>query len=121
MIVELSRTFHFSAAHRLPAAGARHKCARVHGHNFAIEIGIRGAVDPRTGWLIDFGELKKVVEPLIETLDHKVLNEIPGLENPTSENLARWIWDHLKPDLAILAWVTVSETPSTCCTYRGEE
>ena len=121
MTVELARTFQFSAAHALPAAGEAHPCRQVHGHNFSLEVAVRGRPDPRTGWVIDFGEIKRAVEPLLGELDHHLLNEIPGLENATSENLVRWIWRRLKPQLPGLARVTVSETPQTRCSYWGEE
>jgi 6-pyruvoyltetrahydropterin/6-carboxytetrahydropterin synthase len=121
MKVELCRSFEFSAAHRLTGAGEGHRCAGTHGHNFSVEIAVRGEVDPRTGWLVDFGDLKSLVAPLIARLDHALLNEIPGLENPTSENIARWIWQRLTPELPQLWRVTVSESPGTRCSYWGED
>jgi len=121
MKVELSRTFDFSAAHRLIGAGDEHRCAGTHGHNFVVEIAVRGEVDRRSGWLIDFGDLKALVAPLIAQLDHTMLNEIPGLENPTSENVGGWIWERLAPDLAELFRITVSESPATRCSYWGED
>jgi 6-pyruvoyltetrahydropterin/6-carboxytetrahydropterin synthase len=120
MKVELTRTFTFSAAHELPAVPDGHKCREVHGHNFVVEIAVYGEVDPRSGWLMDFGDLTRVVQPVIRQLDHHLLNEISGLENPTSENLARWIWDQLTDALPGLSRVTISETPGSGCTYRGE-
>ncbi len=119
--VELTRAFEFSAAHFLPQAGDEHRCRRLHGHNFRIEVSVAGAPDPRTGWVIDFGEIKRVVEPLIHTLDHQPLNDVTGLENPTSEHLARWLWDRLKPGLPGLCRITVAETPAARCTYWGDE
>lgn len=120
MKVELSKRFEFSAAHRLPEAGAGHKCSRPHGHNFGVEIAVRGDVDQRTGWLIDFGDLRAIVEPVIAELDHKMLNEVPGLTNPTSENIVRWIWERLAPRLPGLAHISIEESPSSRCTYWGE-
>jgi 6-pyruvoyltetrahydropterin/6-carboxytetrahydropterin synthase len=120
MAIELTRTFEFSAAHSLPQAGEGHKCRAQHGHNFTVEVTVRGDPDPVQGWVIDFGEIKRAVEPLIAQLDHRMLNEIAGLENPTSENLVRWIWRRLAPALPGLARLTVSETPGTRCTYWGE-
>jgi 6-pyruvoyltetrahydropterin/6-carboxytetrahydropterin synthase len=120
MPIELTRSFEFSAAHSLPQAGEGHKCRAQHGHNFVIEVAVRGEPDPRKGWVIDFGDIKHAVEPVVGLLDHRMLNEIPGLENPTSENLVRWIWGRLKPALPNLARVSVSETPGTRCTYWGE-
>ncbi len=120
MKVELVRSFHFSAAHALSRVPEGHKCKGTHGHNFVVEIAVRGDVDPRTGWLLDFGDLKQIVEPVIARLDHQLLNEIPGLENPTSEMLAVWMWNQLADSLPGLARVTISETPWSRCSYHGE-
>ena len=119
MNVRLVHEFRFEAAHRLPKVPAGHKCARLHGHSFKIEIAIVGPVNPETGWFIDFGELTAVWEPLHAQLDHNYLNEIPGLENPTSEILARWIWDKMKPAVPSLQQVTVFETCDARCEYTG--
>ncbi len=119
-IVELSKQFSFEAAHRLPNVPPGHKCARLHGHSFRVEVTVRGPVDPQTGWLMDFGELKAKFRPLEESLDHRFLNEIPGLENSTSENIARWIWQKIKPEVPALFAVTVHETCTSKCVYRGE-
>jgi 6-pyruvoyltetrahydropterin/6-carboxytetrahydropterin synthase len=119
-VVELVKTFSFEAAHYLPNLPAGHKCLRMHGHSFHGEIAVRGAIDPVTGWLIDFAELKAVVRPIVERLDHYLLNEVPGLENPTSENLAIWIWRQLAPSLPILHRVSVEETCTSRCVYYGD-
>jgi 6-pyruvoyltetrahydropterin/6-carboxytetrahydropterin synthase len=121
MKVELSKRFEFSADHRLPAAGAAHPCARIHGHSFVVEVTVAGEVDPRTGWLMDFGDLRAIVEPVVKGLDHSLLNDVTGLSNPTSENLARWIWDRLAPHLRGLAQIAIEESPSSRCAYRGED
>jgi 6-pyruvoyltetrahydropterin/6-carboxytetrahydropterin synthase len=120
MKVRLVHEFRFEAAHRLPRVPAGHKCQRLHGHSYRIEVGIAGPVNEETGWLIDFGEIYKVWEPLYAQLDHNYLNDIPGLENPTSEVLARWIWTKLKPSLPQLVRVTVFETCDARCEYEGE-
>ncbi len=117
--VRLAREFSFEAAHRLPNAPPGHKCTRLHGHSYRVELVCEGDVDPTTGWLVDFGEIKRAFAPLHEQLDHRYLNEIDGLENPTAENLARWIWVRLKPHLVTLAQVNVAETCATRCEYRG--
>lgn len=91
-MIELVKDFRFEAAHFLPHVPDGHKCRRMHGHSFKGELAIRGPVQPRTGWVMDFADLKGMIEPVVERLDHRVLNEIPGLENPTSEMLAAWIW-----------------------------
>lgn len=117
--VELVKEFRFEAAHYLPNLPDGHKCRRMHGHSFRGEIAVRGETDPHTGWLIDFGELKQKVRPLVDRLDHYLLNEIPGLENPTSEYLAIWIWNELKPLIPELHRVTIEETCSSRCNYYG--
>ncbi|HEY5611000.1 MAG TPA: 6-carboxytetrahydropterin synthase QueD [Thermoanaerobaculia bacterium] len=119
-IVELVKDFRFEAAHHLPNLPPDHKCRRMHGHSFRGEIAVRGEVDPRTGWLIDFSDLKNVVKPLLDQLDHYLLNDVPGLENPTSEMLAIWIWKRLKPALPQLFRVTIEETCTSRCHYYGE-
>jgi 6-pyruvoyltetrahydropterin/6-carboxytetrahydropterin synthase len=119
MNVRLVHQFRFEAAHRLPHVPPGHKCARLHGHSFKVEVAVEGPVDPATGWLIDFDELVRLWEPVHAVLDHHYLNEIPGLENPTSELLARFVWDRLKPALPPLAGVTVFETCEARCEYAG--
>jgi 6-pyruvoyltetrahydropterin/6-carboxytetrahydropterin synthase len=120
MQATLVKTFHFDAAHRLPNLPEGHKCRRLHGHTFRLEVAVEGEVDPRTGMVMDYGEIKAVAGPVVEQLDHQYLNEIPGLENPSSEVLARWIWDRLAPRLPGLAGVTVLESCSARCEYRGK-
>ena len=119
MRTTLVKTFTFEAAHRLPHAPEGNKCRRLHGHSFAIEVAVEGEVDARAGWVMDFAELKDAVRPFIEQLDHRYLNEIDGLANPTSEVLARWLWDRLKPRLPLLSGVAVRETCTARCEYRG--
>ena len=119
-IVRLVHEFRFEAAHRLPRVPEGHKCARLHGHSFKIEIAIAGPVNPDTGWFIDFGELHDAWKPLYDVLDHHYLNEVPGLENPTSEEIAVWIWKKLKPKLPLLTEVVVAETCTARAVYRGE-
>jgi 6-pyruvoyltetrahydropterin/6-carboxytetrahydropterin synthase len=117
--MDISKTFRIEAAHRLPNVAPGHKCARLHGHSFLIEVHVRGPLDPVLGWVMDFADLKTAFAPLFERLDHNYLNEIPGLDNPTSENLARWVWDELKPRLPLLAHVIVHETCTSACRYDG--
>src|SRR5262249_60463 len=97
-----------------------HKCRRLHGHSFTATVAVAGEVDPATGWLLDFGRIQEVLEPVRQRLDHEYLNDVEGLDNPTSENLARWIWARIAPELPGLAAVTVTETCTARCTYRGE-
>lgn len=117
--MELFKVFQIEAAHRLPNLPPEHKCARLHGHSFRIEIHIEGEVDDRLGWVMDFADLKQAFQPLYRQLDHHYLNEIEGLENPTSENLAKWIWQRLRPELPLLSRVVVAETCTSGCVYRG--
>jgi 6-pyruvoyltetrahydropterin/6-carboxytetrahydropterin synthase len=118
--VELTKTFRFEAAHRLPRVPADHKCHRMHGHSFAIEVVVEGEVDARMGWLVDYADISSVVEPIVMSeLDHRTLNDVPGLENPTSEQLCEWLWNRIAPRLAGLSSVTVQETCTARCTYRG--
>ena len=111
--------FGFEAAHRLPRVPEGHKCGRLHGHSYRVEIRIRGEVDSATGMVLDFADVKTAFAPLRDRLDHHYLNEVDGLDNPTSENLARWIWTRLSPSLP-LAQVVVRETCTSGCAYRGE-
>lgn len=120
MKIELRKSFRFDAAHYLPQLSKLHKCAQLHGHTFNIEVAVAGQLDPKFGWLIDYGEIARAVQPVLEQLDHKVLNEIAGLENPTSENIAVWLWEKLKPTLPGLVEIIVAESPSTRAIYRGE-
>jgi len=119
-IVELTKTFRFEAAHHLPRLPPEHKCHRIHGHGYQIVVTVRGAVDPTTGWFLDFSEISGAVKPLVCELDHQLLNDLPGLENPTAEVLAVWLWDRLHGRLRGLHEVEVRETDSASCRYRGE-
>lgn len=118
--MEIFKIFTIEAAHRLPNLPAEHKCSRLHGHSFRIELHVSGPVAEPEGWIMDFAEIGRAFQPLYEQLDHHYLNEIPGLENPTSENLARWIWQRLKPALPALTKVVVRETCTAGCVYSGE-
>lgn len=117
--IEIYKEFTVEAAHRLPHVPAGHKCARLHGHSFRIEIRARGPLDPTLGWVMDFADIKHAFAPIYDQLDHHYLNDIDGLENPTSERLAVWIWDRLRPSLPSLSAVIVRETCTSGCEYRG--
>ncbi|HEY6940157.1 6-carboxytetrahydropterin synthase QueD [Dokdonella sp.] len=117
--MDISKTFRIEAAHRLPNVPAGHKCSRLHGHSFAITIHVSGPLDPDLGWVMDYADLKAAFAPLFDQLDHHYLNDVPGLENPTSEQLARWVWERLSPRLPLLSKVVVNETCTTACEYRG--
>jgi 6-pyruvoyltetrahydropterin/6-carboxytetrahydropterin synthase len=118
--MDIFKTFTLEAAHRLPNVPAGHKCARLHGHSFRVDLHVAGEPDPHTGWLMDFADIKTAFQPLYDQLDHHYLNEIEGLENPTSERLAQWIWVRLKPVLPALSEVVVQETCTSGCRYRGD-
>ena len=119
MHVQLVKSFTFEAAHYLPSFPEGHKCRRMHGHSFRIEIKVAGEVPEGDYHLIDYGEIMGIVEPLRKQLDHYCLNEIEGLENPTSEMIAKWLWDRLQGDLLLLDEIVVDETCTSRCVYRG--
>ncbi|MSU85195.1 MAG: 6-carboxytetrahydropterin synthase QueD [Pedosphaera sp.] len=118
--MELRKTFQIEAAHRLPNVPTGHKCARLHGHSWRIEVAIEGPVGNDTGWVMDYAELKAAFQPIHDRIDHNYLNEIPGLENPTSERLAVWLWNELKPRLPLLIELVIAETCTSRCVYRGQ-
>jgi 6-pyruvoyltetrahydropterin/6-carboxytetrahydropterin synthase len=119
--MQIFKTFQLEAAHHLPHVPAGHKCARLHGHSFKIELHLRGPLDPTLGWIMDFGDVKAAFAPLYEQLDHRYLNDIEGLENPTSEHLARWIFVRLLPALPLLQRVVVHETCTSGASYARED
>lgn len=117
--MDIFKVFTIEAAHRLPNVPAGHKCARLHGHSFRIEIHVSGSPAADTGWVMDFGDIKAAFQPLFDQLDHRYLNDIDGLDNPTSERLAQWVWQRLKPALPALSKVVVHETCTSGAIYRG--
>jgi 6-pyruvoyltetrahydropterin/6-carboxytetrahydropterin synthase len=116
---EVYKEVRFEAAHRLPKLPAGHKCHRLHGHSFRARLGVRGPLDPELGWVVDFADIKRAVEPALDRLDHSYLNEIEGLENPTAENIAIWLWERVKPHLPGLFEIVIHETCTGHCVYRG--
>jgi 6-pyruvoyltetrahydropterin/6-carboxytetrahydropterin synthase len=121
MAMEIYKEFVFEAAHRLPNVPEGHRCARLHGHSWKGTIYIRGEVGRETGWIMDYAEIRRIFDPIYQQLDHHYLNDIEGLENPTSEVLAKWIWKQLKPRLPSLSRVLINETCTSGCIYQGEE
>lgn len=119
MQVSLSKSFTFEAAHFLPTFPEGHKCRRMHGHSFRIEVVVAGPIDLKQGYLMDYGEIKKAIQPIHDALDHRLLNDIEGLSNPTSELLANWIWERLEDALPMLSGVIVYETCTSRCQYQG--
>jgi len=118
--MEIYKDFHFEAAHRLPNVPPGHKCARLHGHSFHVRLTVAGDAPEPAGWVMDFGDIKAAFAPVIGQLDHYYLNDIPGLENPTSENIARWIWQRVAGQLPGLQTVEIRETCTSGCIYRGD-
>ncbi len=114
------KEFRFESAHHLPKVPPGHKCGRIHGHSFRAEVHVTGEMDPETGWVMDFADIKAACKPLIDALDHRYLNQdVEGLDNPTSEAIAVWIWTRLKPTLPGLSTVIVHETCTARSEYRG--
>jgi 6-pyruvoyltetrahydropterin/6-carboxytetrahydropterin synthase len=114
--MEISRRYGFEAAHRLPNVPEGHKCARLHGHSFRVTIHVEGEVGATTGWVMDFADVDTVAGPIVDQLDHHYLNDIEGLDNPTSERIVEWLWERLEPRLAGLSRITVSETCTSAAT-----
>ena len=120
MIIILSKDFEFESAQVLPQFPEGHKCRNLHGHSFKITISVRGPVDEASGIFFDHAAISDAMRPLVAQLDHAYLNDVPGLENPTIENMARWFWEKLKDQLSGLHEITLHETPRARCVYRGE-
>ena len=118
--MEIFKEFTIEAAHWLPNVPEGHKCRRLHGHSFRIQVYVKGPLDPQLGWVMDFADIKAAFQPVEDALDHRCLNDVEGLENPTSENLARWVWMRVKPALPSLSKVMVRETCTNGCVYTGE-
>lgn len=118
--MDIYKEFYLESAHWLPHVPEGHKCGRLHGHSFKVIITVTGEPDPHSGWIIDFADIKSIFKPLYDQLDHACLNHIAGLENPTSEVLAQWIWKQLKPELPLLSQIEVCETCTSGCVYRGQ-
>lgn len=119
MRVQLTKDYTFESAQTLPQAPAGHKCGKMHGHSFKVEISVEGEVDPASGWVYDHARISGAMRPLVALLDHAYLNDIPGLENPTIENMAAWFWTRLAPDCPGLCEIVIHETPTARCVYRG--
>lgn len=119
MQAELVKSFRFEAAHALPNVPPGHKCARLHGHSYRLDVHVAGPVDPHAGWVMDFADIQAAVKPILDQVDHRLLSDVPGLANSTAELLARFIWDRLRPTLPGLTQVVVWESDSNRCIYRG--
>jgi len=117
--MEIYKEFSFDSAHFLPNVPVGHKCREMHGHTYRLKVFIKGDLDPNLGWIMDFKELKDALLPVIDTLDHKLINNVPGLENPTAENITVWIWNQIQPSLPLLSRIELYETPTTGVIYTG--
>ena len=119
--MRIYQTFTFDAAHRLPNLPEEHKCARLHGHTFRLEVHLEGPVEEKSGWVVDFGDVAKICQPVVDAIDHRYLNDIEGLENPTSERIAEWCWQRLKPSLPTLAKIVIRESADAAAEYKGTD
>ena len=119
MRAEIVKSFRFEAAHALPNVPPQHKCSRIHGHAYRLDVHVEGPVDEKLGWVMDYADIRAAVAPVIDELDHRDLGQIPGLANSTSENLARYVWDRVAPKLPGLKQIVVWESESNRCVYRG--
>ena len=117
--MQVFKQFTFDSAHFLPNVPPGHKCKEIHGHTYRLVVYIEGELDPNVGWVMDFAELKRVIDPIVKEIDHKLLNNISGLENPTCERIAVWIWDHIKPQIPLLSKIELHETPTSGVVYDG--
>jgi 6-pyruvoyltetrahydropterin/6-carboxytetrahydropterin synthase len=120
MKVRLSRQFQFEASHALSHLPASHPCHSLHGHSYGVSVEVSGDVDEASGFLVDYADIHKAVKPIIDVLDHRHLNDVEGLKLATTEFIAKYLWDRVKPRLPGLCRITISETGSTQCTYEGE-
>ena len=119
LVMLIFKKFTFDSAHSLPNVPDGHKCKAVHGHTYQMTLFMEGDLVPDLDWVMDFAEVKAVVEPIVKVVDHKYLNDIQGLENPTCEKIAIWLWDHIKPDLPALTKIELNETPTSGVVYEG--
>jgi 6-pyruvoyltetrahydropterin/6-carboxytetrahydropterin synthase len=120
-MVQIFKEYRFEAAHRLPHVPPDHPCSRLHGHSYRVVLRLEGPLDPQLGWVLDFAELDDAFLPLRAQLDHYYLNDIEGLDNPTCEILAQWLWRRLVDSLEGLRWVEVWETADAGCRYQGPD
>ena len=118
--MEIYKEFSFDSAHFLPFVPDGHKCKQMHGHTYRLRVVLSGETHPTLGWIMDFKELKDAVSPVIDQLDHKLINDVKGLENPTAENITVWIWKQIKPSLPLLTRIELYETPTTGVIFNGE-
>lgn len=118
--MQIFKQFSFDSAHFLPHVPEGHKCKEIHGHTYRLTVYVAGEPDEKLGWVMDFAVLKNVIEPLIKSIDHTLLNNIPGLENPTCERIAIWLWDNIKPQVPLLSKIELHETLTSGVVYEGK-
>ena len=118
--MEIFKQFTFDSAHFLPNVPLEHKCRQVHGHTYRLLVYLEGDLDPHIGWVMDFSDVKRVIDPIVKSIDHKMLNDIEGLENPTCERIAVWLWNKIKPDLPMQSKIELHETPTSGVVYKGK-
>ncbi len=114
------KQFTFDSAHYLPNVPADHKCRNIHGHTYQLTVYINGPLHPEQGWVMDFSIVKRIIIDVLDKIDHKLLNDIAGLDNPTCEKVAIWLWDNIKPSISLLEKIRLNETPSSGVVYTGE-
>ena len=118
--MEIFKQFSFDSAHYLPNVPPDHKCKEIHGHTYRLLVYLEGEIEAHLGWVIDFNEVKRVIDPIIKRIDHHLLNDIQGLENPTCEKIAIWLWNEIKPGLPMLTRIELHETPTSGAVYQGK-
>ena len=117
--MQIFKDFTFDSAHSLPNVPDDHKCKAIHGHTYRLKVSLEGDLDPDLGWVMDFTDLKNIVKPVIDQIDHKYMNDLEGLENPTCEAIAIWLWNRIKPNLPLLIRIELNETPTSGTVYCG--
>ena len=118
--MQIFKQFTFDSAHFLPNVPEGHKCKEIHGHTYHLTVYLDGDLDEKLGWVIDFTDVKNVIDPIIKSIDHQFLNNIPGLENPSSEIMAIWLWNKIEPELPQLSKIELNETPTSGVIYEGK-
>lgn len=118
--MQIFKQFTFDSAHFLPFVPDGHKCKEIHGHTYRLIVYVDGELEQQLGWVMDFADMKIVIDPIVKSIDHKLLNNIAGLENPTCEIIAVWLWNKIKPEVPLLARIELHETPSSGAIYEGK-
>ncbi len=117
--MQIFRKFSFDSAHFLPNVPEGHKCRNIHGHTYKMIVFIEDDLDPKLNWVMDFAAINQAIDPIIKSIDHKLMNDIPGLENPTCEQIAIWLWNQIKEKIPQLVKIELNETPTSGVIYAG--